>query len=154
MRFLEVVQIVIVLRKFNDFEGSALILSLPWNPLFGSFGRSQKPFKRSPKSISEGYQIRLIFAKAFKIASKTDFDSKMTSQSPSKRLPKRHQNLPETPKAPPDLRFCLISRLILQLLQKKTVFSLISMNSCQSLALLQLAGTPWLLLAHHFDHVR
>ena len=65
-------------EKINDFEVSALILSLPLNPLFGSFGRLQKLLNTSPQSTSEGYQIQLRLERSFVIASKTDFDSKMT----------------------------------------------------------------------------
>ena len=89
MTSLEVVKIVIFLWKINDFEGSAINVSLPFTPSFGPSMRYQKPFKMSPTSTSEGYQIRLLFSKAFKIASKTDFCSKITSQSSSKSVPNR-----------------------------------------------------------------
>ena len=42
-----------------------------------------------PTSTSEGYQIKLCFEKAFKIASEADFDSKMASQTPPKSAPNR-----------------------------------------------------------------
>ena len=88
MRLLEVAKVEIFLWKIDDLEGSALILSLPLNPLFGSLGRSQKPLKRSPKSISEGYQIQLRLERSFIIASKTDLASKMTLQTAPKSVPK------------------------------------------------------------------
>ena len=88
MRLLEVAKVAIFLWKINDLEGSALILSLPWNPFFGSLGRSQKPLKRSPKSTSEGYQIQLRLERSFIIASKTDLGSKMTPQTAPKSVPK------------------------------------------------------------------
>ena len=81
MRLLEVAKVMIFPRKITDFKGSALILSLPLNPLFGSLGGSQKPFKRRPKSTSEGYQIQLRLERSFIIASKTDLGSKMTPQT-------------------------------------------------------------------------
>ena len=86
---LEVVEIMFFLRKMNDFEGSAIIVFLLFTPSFGPPMRCPKPFKMSPKSTSEVYQIRLLFAKALKIVSKTDFDSKMTSQSSPKSVPNR-----------------------------------------------------------------
>ena len=86
---LEVVKIVFFLRKINDFEGSAIIVFLLFTPSFWSPMRCQKPFKMNPKSTSEGYQIRLLFTKASKIASKTNFGSNMTSQSSLKSAPNR-----------------------------------------------------------------
>ena len=86
---LEVVKIVFFLRKINDFEGSAIIVFLLFSPSFWAHMRCQKPFKMSPKSTSEGYQIRLLFAKAFKIASKINFGSIMTSQGSPKSTPNR-----------------------------------------------------------------
>ena len=79
MIFLQVVKIVIFLRKINDFEESAILLSLLFPPSFGPPMRPQKPFKMKPKSGSEGYEIKLPFEKAFKNDSDTDFDSKMPS---------------------------------------------------------------------------
>ena len=78
-RSLEVVKIVIFLRKSNDFEESAILLSLLFPPSFGPPMRPQKPFKMKPKSGSEGYEIKFLFEKAFKNDSDTDFDSKMPS---------------------------------------------------------------------------
>ena len=86
---LQVVEIVFFLWKINDFEGSAIIVFLLFSPSFWAHMRCQKPFKMSPKSTSEGYQIRLLFAKAFKIASKTNFGSIMTSQGSPKSTPNR-----------------------------------------------------------------
>ena len=75
--------------KINDFEGSTIIVALFFTPPFGLSTRSPKPCKMSPKSISEGYQIRLLFAKASKMASKTNFGSNMTSQSSPRSAPNR-----------------------------------------------------------------
>ena len=86
---LEVVKIVFFLWKINDFEGSAIIVFLLFTPSFWPPMRCQKPFKMSPKSTSEGYQIRLLFAKAFKIASKINFGSNMTSRGSPKSTPNR-----------------------------------------------------------------
>ena len=86
---LDVVKLIFFFRKINDFEGSAIIVSLLFTPSFGPPMRCPKPFKMSPKSTSEGYQIRLLFAKAFKIASKTNFGSIMTSQGSPKSIPNR-----------------------------------------------------------------
>ena len=86
---LEVVKIMFFLRKINDFEGSAIIGSLLFTSSFWPPMRCQKPSKMGPKSTSEAYQIRLLFAKAFKIASNTNFGSKMTSQSSPKSAPNR-----------------------------------------------------------------
>ena len=85
---LEVVKIVFFLRKINDFEGSAIIVFLLFTPSFWPPMRCQKPFKMSPKSTSEGYQIRFLFAKASMIASSIDFGSKMTSQTTPKSVKK------------------------------------------------------------------
>ena len=81
----------------NDFEGSAIIVSLLFTPSFGPPMRCPKPFKMNPKSTSEGYQIRLLFAKAFKIASKTNFGSNMTSQSSPKSAPNRLKQISARP---------------------------------------------------------
>ena len=79
MRSLEVVKIVIFHRKINDFEESATLQSLRILPPFGPSMRPQKFLKINPKSGSEGYEIKLLFEKAFKNDSDTDFDSKMPS---------------------------------------------------------------------------
>ena len=79
MRSLEVVKIVIFLRKINDFEESATLLSLLFPPSFGPPMRPQKPFKIRPKSGSDGYEMKFLFEKAFKNDSDTDFDSQMLS---------------------------------------------------------------------------
>ena len=105
---LEVVEIVFILRKINDFEGSAIIVFLLFSPSFWAHMRYQKPFKMSPKSTSEGYQIRLLFTKAFKIASKINFGSNMTSRGSPKSTPNRSkQNVARPLKAKTQFRLIL-----------------------------------------------
>ena len=86
---LEVLKLLIFHGEINDFEGSAINASLLFTPSFGPSMRYQKPLKMRHKSTSEGYQIKLCFKKAFKIASETDFDAKMASQTSPKSAPNR-----------------------------------------------------------------
>ena len=97
MGSLEVVKVVIFIGKINDFEESTTIQSLRITPPFGPPMRPQKPLKMRPKSTSEGYQIKLLFEKAFKNASDSDFDSKITPKPPPQSRPKQLQKLSPPP---------------------------------------------------------
>ena len=66
----EVVKVVISHRKINDFESSALILSLLFITPSGAPIRLQKPLRLSPTPSSEGYQINCFSQRAFKITSR------------------------------------------------------------------------------------
>ena len=88
---------MILLRKINDFEESATLQSLRIPPPFGPPMRPQKPLKMRPESISEGYQIKLLFEKAFKTASDSDFVSKITPKPPPQSGPKQLQKLSPPP---------------------------------------------------------
>ena len=77
--------------RFRRFRNSIVFLS--FIPRLGPPRSSQKPLKRSPKSSSEGYQMKLRLERAFKIASKTDFGSKMIPQSTPKSFPKSFQKV-------------------------------------------------------------
>ena len=76
--------------RFRRFRYRTVFVS--YFPRLGPPRRPQKPFKRSPKSSSEEYQMKLRLERAFKIASKIDFGSKSIPRLPPNRLQNRFQS--------------------------------------------------------------